>query len=455
MVFDQFDRSPSPMAPATNTSTSKKHAKKTKSSIKRRRRHAELKARHEKKIRRAKQKVRSSLDVLSGWRRWAFADRSLPPLCKTLAHLPEVDYRETSTEKFIKHYIKKERPCMIKHAMDEWPAMSKWSLEYFQREHAHDKFRVGDNDKGDAVRISMKQFLKYCFEGDARQDDSPLYVFDEKYRLAGGGTNRTLFADYQVPTYFQADLFDLLPDKHRPPHRWVVIGPERSGTNLHVDPLGSGAWNAVISGTKRWVLFPPTTPKHLVTEVKRTYDSEGISWFHSVWTNMSDEKKHELGAVEFVQRAGDCVFVPGGWWHAVVNLEFTIAVTQNFAHPAQAEYIWLKSRYARPRMSQHLLRAVDQLAEEDREYRRVAKRIRSLQTVPRLPDSSSSSSSSDWSSSDVTISDTSSESDSDSRCNCRTCKRKRKRQSKRVSLGVSKPPFSLYGTATHKKKKSK
>ena len=35
------------------------------------------------------------------------------------------------------------------------------------------------------------------------------------------------------------------------------MGPSRSGSTFHKDPNSTSAWNAVIRGSKKWIMYPP------------------------------------------------------------------------------------------------------------------------------------------------------------------------------------------------------
>ncbi len=49
------------------------------------------------------------------------------------------------------------------------------------------------------------------------------------------------------------------------------------------------------------------------------------------YTNFYEEcRKGSPRALECIQEPGDLLFVPSTWWHTALNLEESIAVTQNF-----------------------------------------------------------------------------------------------------------------------------
>ena len=214
-----------------------------------------------------------------------------------------------------------EQPFILTQCIQEWPVCSQWTIETLLRKYAETEFR--------AEAVDWK-FSKYCDYMRRNQDESPLYLFDrkfaEKMNLVVGNQAD---AAYWRPECFGPDLFEVLRDE-RPAHRWLIIGPKTSGSTFHKDPNGTSAWNAVIQGSKYWIMFPPSTQ---VPGVYVSQDSSEVTSPLSIaeWLLTFHEEARQLPeCIEGICEKGEILHVPSGWWHLVVNLEDGIALTQNF-----------------------------------------------------------------------------------------------------------------------------
>ena len=243
--------------------------------------------------------------------------------------IPKLPY--LSPDEFQAHWSNK--PFILTEPVKSWRAYHDWDVTKLRDRYGGSVFRC------EAVDWPMESYLQYMREND---DESPLYLFDsrfvEKMDLRIGDPSSVAApeesnCDYTPPETFFPDLFNVLGTE-RPSHRWLIMGPARSGSSFHLDPNGTSAWNAVIKGRKYWFMCPKPPPGVYVSEdesevTSPTSIAEWLLTFH-------DEARRMPGCREGICEEGEVLHVPGGWYHMVLNLPSAlgnpdnIAITQNF-----------------------------------------------------------------------------------------------------------------------------
>jgi hypothetical protein len=286
-----------------------------------------------------------------------------------------------STKQFLQKYEEPNVPVIVEDATKDWPAIQKWSsIEYLQSvttqkpregpspdvlsQNVPCAFRATSGTASVPANFTMQAYQEYCMSAAAKYDESPLYLFDRTFATKAP----QLSADYRtyLPPYFSPDaphghdLFGLLDKRRegnsddssatnevevqqrRPDFRWMICGPQRSGSAFHIDPNATHAWNAPVVGRKRWILYPPSAMDHPPPGVHPSQDGDTVTmplsigeWMVSFWSQHVKRRSHpdvNQRPIECTVSPGDLIFVPHGWWHTVLNIDpgMSLALTQNY-----------------------------------------------------------------------------------------------------------------------------
>lgn len=220
---------------------------------------------------------------------------------------------------------------------------------------------------GKSLQMTFRDYFQYVAH---QTDETPLYIFDPNF----GDKLPELLSEYTISDlkFFKEDLLSVVTQENasrpqavkapaapsistdgdtdassdesddassdrassplRPDFRWLVIGPQRTGAPWHTDPARTSAWNTLVKGRKRWAIYPPDSPPPGVTTGKNGAGREhalnmtSLAWYLHVYPTL---KPHEK-PLEVIQEEGETIYVPSGWWHLILNLDTTVAVTQNF-----------------------------------------------------------------------------------------------------------------------------
>lgn len=245
-----------------------------------------------------------------------------------------------------------DRPIVISGLLESWPALD-WTFAALRK-------RIGQAlvDCGSSTGGVPFYLVAANSQRPAGRSDLALYVFDSDF----SDEKATLLRDFAddngdgLPALTSGDVFAAgAAAEHcdRPVWRWLLAGPAVSGTLVHQDPWGYSSWNASLVGRKRWALFPPSVDRETLHPPRTDYVGRlaalfGIALPRGATAFMEEVlpnlRGRGLGEVELVQAPGEVVAFPAGWWHAVVNLDATLAVTESYGRSCDLASILDKLR---------------------------------------------------------------------------------------------------------------
>lgn len=257
-------------------------------------------------------------------------------------------------------------PVVVSGMTDDWPGAQDWTQEALAQ-GKHKDLRCKCESDLCPYTTRLSSFAQYQKQ-DSLGDDNPLYIFHSDV------TSKLIKETYTIPKYFpRSYLSSLGPD--RPPFSYFLIGPQRSGTLPHVDPFMITSWNTVVTGLKWWVMFPPDTPEDIVEGHGLFQPGEDraspIVWFLRILPRirdmycsppspMSSPAASHMSSLltcpdvppappvveilEFLSGPGEMVHIPSGWWHAVLNLDNAVAMSESVCSDANFPAVWADVR---------------------------------------------------------------------------------------------------------------
>lgn len=220
-------------------------------------------------------------------------------------------------------------PVIINDVVSTWPAFN-WTRQFFHDKYGQERvaMKAVDSSLDNAVSLALPLhlFLKNIKKADFR---TWTYVEDELFITM----RPNLHKDIGSNKYLNEDWFQLFPEEIRPWNAMLLWGTKFSRSSLHIDPYNWTGTNAVLSGVKRWKLYPPGQDHLLYVQNDKLsgFPLQSYKYNSNLDAFDPDLKKYPLStqarSIEFDQNPGEILFIPPGWFHQAFNKEETIAIS--------------------------------------------------------------------------------------------------------------------------------
>ncbi|KAJ1728414.1 hypothetical protein LPJ72_005487 [Coemansia sp. Benny D160-2] len=248
--------------------------------------------------------------------------------------IAEIERRsDISAEEFAQNHLRANRPVVLGAGFTEnWRSRREWV------DGGRPNFARLREIYGEAVVAVAHCDTPHL--SDQKRTEMRMSDFLDRWQASSSSVEEKLYCKdfhlskhaydaYEVPAPLSDDWLDLFYSQHpelNDDYQFCYMGGDGTWTPFHRDVYWSYSWSANICGTKRWILVPPGQ-EPLFTDALNNTVYNLLDYDDTQFPRL-----HELHTLEVVQRAGEIVFVPSGWWHQVHNIGDTVSINRNWAN---------------------------------------------------------------------------------------------------------------------------
>ncbi len=219
-------------------------------------------------------------------------------------NLEQIPREKTLTKKeFIQKYFKPQKPVVIERFIEDWPAYSKWSLDYMKEIAGHKEVPLYDDrpvkhDEGfnePHAKMKMADYVDLLKSGPTKYRIFLWNILKEVPELQ---------KDFSYPD-FGLRLMKGLP--------MLFFGGEDSHTFMHYDIDLANIFHFHFQGKKQCILFPQDATKFLYKIPHSLITREDIDFADpdlEKWPALQHAKGH-IAQLEH----GNVLYIPEGYWH--------------------------------------------------------------------------------------------------------------------------------------------
>ena len=238
-----------------------------------------------------------------------------------------IEVRETPDfDTFIRDYYSKQLPVVFTDGIQHWPALKKWTPEYFIEQVGDADIEVQFGREGDPLfernsrqlkkRISMKAYAEMVLQG-GESNNYYMTARNTKESLSG---IECLFDDVDDFGPIMNGGKGYRNCENIKAANLLWFGPKGTITPIHHDLTNNML--VQIYGRKKITLIPSF-------QVPNMYNDKGV---YSAADYPDHDKSQfplldNVSAMEVILNPGDAIFIPIGWWHLVESLDVSISLS--------------------------------------------------------------------------------------------------------------------------------